>query len=162
MSTPDHLLLDGSPNIGPIIYRWEPDKFKNCWNKNFRTSKIMTLSYQQYSKLSISQRDMSGPRFGARSNNRWSGSIYGRYFHENMGWTGSEEKSPGSRQLCACEVLFDVFTQVRTSRLSSVLVSYTARSSRLQAKPAYSTMMYTSSQHFDLGLRCCIYAWLID
>jgi hypothetical protein len=26
---PDHLLLDRTPNIGPIISRWELDKFKN-------------------------------------------------------------------------------------------------------------------------------------
>ncbi len=25
---PDHLLLDRSPNIGPLIFRWELDKFK--------------------------------------------------------------------------------------------------------------------------------------
>ncbi len=29
-STPDHLLLDRSPNIGPLISRWELDIFKNC------------------------------------------------------------------------------------------------------------------------------------
>ncbi len=28
--TADHLLLDRSLNIGPLISRWEPDKFKNC------------------------------------------------------------------------------------------------------------------------------------
>jgi hypothetical protein len=27
---PDHQLLDRSPNIGRLISRWEPDKFKNC------------------------------------------------------------------------------------------------------------------------------------
>jgi hypothetical protein len=27
---PDHLLLDSAPNIGPLISRWELDKFKNC------------------------------------------------------------------------------------------------------------------------------------
>jgi hypothetical protein len=26
----DHILLDRSPNIGPLISRWELDKFKNC------------------------------------------------------------------------------------------------------------------------------------
>jgi hypothetical protein len=36
----DHLLLDRSPNIGPLISRSELDKFKNCRNKSFRTSKI--------------------------------------------------------------------------------------------------------------------------
>jgi hypothetical protein len=40
---PDHLLLDRSPNIGPLISRWELGKFKNCWNKSVRTSKILTF-----------------------------------------------------------------------------------------------------------------------
>jgi hypothetical protein len=71
--TPDHLLLDGAPNIGPLISRWELDKFKNCLNKSFRTSKILTLLYQQFPNLLISQRDMSGPRLGTLFNNRWSG-----------------------------------------------------------------------------------------
>jgi hypothetical protein len=53
----DHLLLDRSPNIGPLIPRWELDKFKNCWNKSFRTSKILTLLYQQFWNLLISKRD---------------------------------------------------------------------------------------------------------
>ncbi len=70
---PDHLLLDRSSNIGPLISCWELHKFKNSWNKSFRTSKILTLLYQQFSNLLISQRDMSGPRLGALSNNRWSG-----------------------------------------------------------------------------------------
>ncbi len=71
--TPDHLLLDSVPNIGPLISRWELDKFKNCLNKRFRTSKILTILYQQFSNLLISQRDMSGPRLGTLSNNMWSG-----------------------------------------------------------------------------------------
>jgi hypothetical protein len=70
---PNHQLLDRSPNIGPLISRWELDKFKNCQSKSFRTSKILTLLYQQFSNLLISKRDMSGPRLGALSNNRWSG-----------------------------------------------------------------------------------------
>jgi hypothetical protein len=70
MKPPDHLLLDMSPNIGPLISRWELDKFKNCWNKSFKTSNILTLLYQQFSNLLISQRYMSGPRLGALSNNR--------------------------------------------------------------------------------------------
>ncbi len=74
--TPDHLLSDSAPNIGPLISRWELDKFKNCWNKSFRTSKILTLLYQQFSNLLISQRDMSGPRLGALSNNKWSGGSF--------------------------------------------------------------------------------------
>jgi hypothetical protein len=67
---PDHLLLYRSPNIGLLISPWELDKFKNCWNKSFRTSKILTLLYEQFANLLISQR---GPRLGALSNNRWSG-----------------------------------------------------------------------------------------
>ncbi len=50
-------------------------RFKNCWNKSFRTSKILTFLYQEFSNLLISQRDMSGPRLGALSNNRWLGGI---------------------------------------------------------------------------------------
>ncbi len=69
----DHLLLDRSPHIGLLISRWELDKFKNCWNEGFWTSKILTLLYQQFSNLLISQWGSSGPRLGALSNNRWSG-----------------------------------------------------------------------------------------
>jgi hypothetical protein len=69
----DHLLLDSVPNIGPLISRWELDEFKICWNKSSRPSKILTLLYQQFSNLFISQRDMSGPRLGTLSNNRWLG-----------------------------------------------------------------------------------------
>ncbi len=29
--TPDHLLLDSAPNLGPLIPRWEVNKFENCW-----------------------------------------------------------------------------------------------------------------------------------
>ncbi len=70
---PDHLLLDSAPNLGKLISRWELDKFKNCWNKSFRTSNILTFLYQQFSNLLHSQKDMSGPRLGALSNNMWSG-----------------------------------------------------------------------------------------
>jgi hypothetical protein len=59
------LILDHSFLFGKL------DKFKNCWNKNFRTSKIQTLLYQQFSNWFISQRDISGPRLGALSNKRW-------------------------------------------------------------------------------------------
>jgi hypothetical protein len=76
----NHLLLDSAPNIGPLISRWELDKFRNCWNKSFRTSKILTLLYHQFSNFLISQRVMSGPRLGTLSNNRWSG--------------GTEERKP--------------------------------------------------------------------
>ncbi len=71
--TPDHLFLDSAPNIGPLISCWELNKFKNCWSISFRTSEILTLLYQQFLNLLISQRNMSGPRLGALSNNRWSG-----------------------------------------------------------------------------------------
>jgi hypothetical protein len=27
---PDHLLLDSVPNLGPLISRWEINKFENC------------------------------------------------------------------------------------------------------------------------------------
>ncbi len=70
--TPDHLLLDRSPKIGPLITRWELDKFKDYSKKNCGTSKILTLLYQQFLNLFISQRNMSGPRLRALSNNRWS------------------------------------------------------------------------------------------
>ncbi len=26
----DHLLLDSAPNLGPLISRWEINKFENC------------------------------------------------------------------------------------------------------------------------------------
>ncbi len=68
-----HLLLDRSPNIKPLMSRWEVEKFKKCWKKSFRTFKILTLLYQQVSNLLIYQWDMSGPRLGALSKNRWSG-----------------------------------------------------------------------------------------
>jgi hypothetical protein len=38
MVPPDHLLLDSAPTIGPLVSRWELDKFKNYWNKSLRTS----------------------------------------------------------------------------------------------------------------------------
>ncbi len=64
----DLILLNRSPNIGPLMSRWELEKFKNCWNNSFRTSRILTLLYQKFSNLLISQWDMSGPRLGALSN----------------------------------------------------------------------------------------------
>jgi hypothetical protein len=38
--------------------------------ESFSISKILTVLYQQFSKLVISQPDMSGPTLGALSNNR--------------------------------------------------------------------------------------------
>jgi hypothetical protein len=28
--------LDSAPNLGPLISRWEINKFENCWYKSFR------------------------------------------------------------------------------------------------------------------------------
>ncbi len=78
--------LDSAPNIGPLISRWELDKFKHCCNKNFRTSKIRTILYQQFLNLLISQRDMSGPILGALSNNRWLGVVNYSEIAENIRW----------------------------------------------------------------------------
>jgi hypothetical protein len=36
----DRQFLDSAFDIGPLKSRWELEKFKNCWNKSFRTSKI--------------------------------------------------------------------------------------------------------------------------
>ncbi len=93
---PDHLLLDRSPNIGTLIPHWEFEEFKNCWNKSCRTSKILTLLYQQFSNVLISQRDMSGPRLGALSNNRWSG---GTTVYDEQ---GDEEFSSEWKGDCGC------------------------------------------------------------
>jgi hypothetical protein len=70
---PDQIILDSVPNLGPLISRWKIKKFKNCWNKSFRTFRILKLLYQQFSNVLISQRNMSGPRLGTLSINRWSG-----------------------------------------------------------------------------------------
>ncbi len=48
---PHHLLLDSAPNLGPLKSHLELDKFKIFWNKSFRTSKILTLLYQQFLNL---------------------------------------------------------------------------------------------------------------
>ncbi len=82
------LLLDNAPIIGLLISRWELEKFKNFWNKSFRTSKTLTLLYLQFSNLLISQRDMSGPRLGAMSNNRWSGGTL-----RNSAWASLHTRS---------------------------------------------------------------------
>jgi hypothetical protein len=67
---PDHLLLDNAPNIGPLISRWEINKFENCRYKSVRMSEVLKLLFQQFSTLSSSQRYMSGPILGDLSNNR--------------------------------------------------------------------------------------------
>ncbi len=58
------LILDHSYLVGNLT------NSKIAEKKSFRTSKIMSLLYQQFSNLLIFQRDMSGPRLGALSNNR--------------------------------------------------------------------------------------------
>ncbi len=71
--TPDHLLLDGAPNLGPLISRWEINKFENCSYKGVRILEVLKLLFQQFLNSSSSHRDMSGPRLETLSNNRWSG-----------------------------------------------------------------------------------------
>jgi hypothetical protein len=70
---PDHLSLDRAPNLGPLISRWEINKFENCCYKSVRISEVLKLLFQQFLNLSSSQKDMSGPIVGDLSNNRWSG-----------------------------------------------------------------------------------------
>ncbi len=60
-STPNHLLLDSAPNLGPLISRWEINKFKNCRYKSARILEVLKLLFQQFLNLSSSQRDRSGP-----------------------------------------------------------------------------------------------------
>ncbi len=69
----DHLLLDSALNLGPLISRWEINKFENCSYKSVRILEVLKFLFQQFMNLSSSQRDMSGPILGALSNNRWSG-----------------------------------------------------------------------------------------
>ncbi len=72
---PNYLSLDSDPNLGPLISRWEINKFENCWYKSVRILEFLKLLFQQFLNLSSSQRDMSGPILGDLSNNRWSGGI---------------------------------------------------------------------------------------
>ncbi len=78
--TPDHLLLDNSaPNFGPLIFRWEINKFGDCWYKRVRILEVLELLFQQFLNLSSSQRDMSDPILGDLSNNRWSGGSFPQF-----------------------------------------------------------------------------------
>ncbi len=70
---PDHPLLDSAPNLGPLISRWEIIKFKNSRYWIVRILDVLKLLFQQFLNLSSSKRDMSGPKSGDLSNNRWSG-----------------------------------------------------------------------------------------
>ncbi len=51
---PDHLLLDSVPNLGPLISRWEINKFKNCWYKSVRILEVLELLFQQFLHMSSS------------------------------------------------------------------------------------------------------------
>jgi hypothetical protein len=72
---PNTLLLDRSPNIGPLYLVGNLTSSKIGETKALEPLKYQPycISIQQFSNLLISQRDMSGPRLGALSNNRWSG-----------------------------------------------------------------------------------------
>jgi hypothetical protein len=68
--TPDHLLLDSAPNLGPLIFRWEINRFEDCGYKSVGILEILKLLFQQFLNFSSSQRDTSGPILGDLSNNR--------------------------------------------------------------------------------------------
>jgi hypothetical protein len=55
---PDHLLLDSASNLGPLIYRWEINKFGNCWYESVRILEVLKLLFQQSLNLSSSQWDI--------------------------------------------------------------------------------------------------------
>jgi hypothetical protein len=57
---PEHLILDSAPNLGPLISRWEINKFENRCYKSIRILEVLKLLFQQFLRLS-SQRDMNGP-----------------------------------------------------------------------------------------------------
>jgi hypothetical protein len=50
---PDHLLFDSAPNFGPLISRWEMNKFENCWYKrqDFRGSKAFVSTIFEFVKF---------------------------------------------------------------------------------------------------------------
>ncbi len=75
---PDHLSLDNAPNLGPLISRWEINKFENCWYKSVRILEVLMLLFHQILNSSSSQQIMSGPILGHLSNNRSSG-VHGKY-----------------------------------------------------------------------------------
>ncbi len=47
---PGHLLLDSAPNLGPLISRWEINKFENYWYKcqNFTGSKAVVSEISEF------------------------------------------------------------------------------------------------------------------
>jgi hypothetical protein len=81
--SPDHLLLYSAPNLGPLISRWDINKFENCWYKSVRILEVLKLLFQQFLHLSRSQRFMRGPILGELSNNRWLG---GNNFKYKIYW----------------------------------------------------------------------------
>jgi hypothetical protein len=64
MYTPDHLLLDNSPNLKPFISYWDINKFEKWWYKSVRILEILNLLFHQFLNFSSSQQDMSGPIIG--------------------------------------------------------------------------------------------------
>ncbi len=62
--TPDHLLLDSTPNLGPLVSRWEINKFENYWYKSVRNLEALKLLFRQFLNLSSSHRDMSDQILG--------------------------------------------------------------------------------------------------
>jgi hypothetical protein len=54
LGTPNHLLLDSAPNLGPLLSRWEINKFSNWWYKSVRILVVLRLLFQQFLNLSSS------------------------------------------------------------------------------------------------------------
>jgi hypothetical protein len=45
---PNHLLMDSAPNLGPLIFRWEINKFEDCWYESVRILEVLKLLFQQF------------------------------------------------------------------------------------------------------------------
>jgi hypothetical protein len=71
---PDHLLLDSAPNLGPLIFRWEIDKFENFRHKcqDFRGSKAFVSANFWICQV---PNEIRVVHIGDLSNKRWSGRI---------------------------------------------------------------------------------------
>jgi hypothetical protein len=93
---PDHLLLDSTPNLGPLISRCQINKFENCWYRSVRILKVLKLLFQQSLNLSSSQRDMSGPILEYLSNHRWC------IWEKTKQRTASTDSLKSRRQIHAC------------------------------------------------------------
>ncbi len=48
---PDHLLLDSTSNLGPLISRWEINKFGNFGYKSVGISEVLKLLFQYVFKF---------------------------------------------------------------------------------------------------------------